>query len=146
MTLAEQVHASVQRFPDGVVLTAADLTGYPVSMRCRLRLDDDELVADRPKWFEAADGPASLLTHSHDEAGEGLRSVLSRGVIESRDGAVFFTPVTLVNNTGSPLQMIGLARQGHRAATAYLRRRNMKRPDIPWDTIKATRASLRKRK
>ncbi|UFS99216.1 hypothetical protein [Nocardia huaxiensis] len=140
--LAEQLDTALRRFPDGAVLIANDPDGYPVSLRCEPRLEGRALVVDRPTWFAAVDGVAALLGHSHDEQGWKLQSVTSRGTLETRDGTLVFTPNTVTDNTGSPGQLIAMVRNGHRAATAYLRRRNLPRPAIPWDTIKAARAAV----
>ncbi|GAB4587210.1 hypothetical protein [Nocardia sp. IFM 10818] len=144
-TLSEELLAALGRFSDGVVLSADDPAGYPVGLRCRPRLEGDALVIDRPDWFDAVDGPAALLAHYHDDQGWNMRSVLARGTIETGDGTVVFTPATVDDNKGSPAQLIRLIRTSHRTATAYLRRRKLPRPAIPWDTIKQARAAVSRR-
>ncbi|WP_067719956.1 hypothetical protein [Nocardia yamanashiensis] len=146
MSLAERIYPALQRFPDGAVLVAYDADGYPVSLRCRPRLEGETLVIDQPKWFDGVDGPAALLGHRHDEQGWNLRFAQAKGVIETQDGTVVFLPMGLNENTGSPGAMIRFVRGGHRAATEYLRRRDLPRPPIPWDTIKAARTAVSKRR
>lgn len=146
MGLVQDIHHALYRFPDGVVLTADSPAGYPVSLRCHPGPRGGSLVLARPKWFDAMDGPASMLAHSHDAEGGSMRSVQIRGSIRAEGIDLVFTPTGFEEYTGSATQGLRLSRKASRAAKEYLRRRGLARPAVPWDRIKAARAEVERGK
>lgn len=79
-------------------------------------------------------GPASLLCHSHDERLWNLRSMVTVGRLEPRDGGWAFAPSRFVPGAGTdPLTLLRMIRQNRQNASNYLRRRQQSRPRIPWD-------------
>ena len=124
---------------DTAVLNASDAEGYPYSVRCRpvpdpaarlLRLDlgasGDAL---RP-------GPASLLCHGHDEALWNQKAFLLRGRLDPDGGTRWnFAPESFIPGIGVGGAR-GMARfliGARRSAAAYLKRRGLARPRVPWD-------------
>lgn len=118
-----------------VVLTARDADGYPVSVRTVVVADDDrhELQVTLPEPVEAQAGSASLLLHQHNEQLWNLRIVLVRGELAHNGNAWIFRPQPLTPSPNA-LRMILNCRK---TATAYLRKRGLDRPAIPWDRLKA---------
>lgn len=90
--------------------------------------------------LEIQPGPASILGHFHDEKLWGLKAFLVRGGLERDDRGWVFRPGTLIPAGGTnPLVAIRTMRQTRRAAKAYLAKRGLARPAIPWDKIKAAK-------
>lgn len=145
-----QLLAQLARY-DSAVLTGLDGDGYPYSVRCHpqpdaatqtLRLAD---VAAPP-----GDGPASLLCHWHDDHLWKQRSFVTRGQL-TRDGAgCRFTPTQLIPGIDdSPLALMRFFIHARGVAAAYLARRGLPRPVIPWGDIirikREAQANLRAR-
>jgi len=134
-----EIEKNLTIFETGV-LSVTNRDGYPYSVRCRslwdraagvLRLDLAEGGAIEP-------GPASLLFHSHNEELWNLKVFLLRGTVEAADGGPVFRPERPVTGTGlsAAARMLVGARK---AATAYLKKRGLERPPIPWDEIEAVK-------
>jgi len=117
------------------VLSARDTDGYPVSVRTTLHADDarHELRVTLPPTVEAQPGPASLLLHRHNEQLWDLRIVVVRGELAHTGDQWVFCPQPLTPEP-SAFRMILNCRK---AANAYLRKRGLARPPIPWDRLKA---------
>ena len=96
------------------------------------------------------DGPASLLCHWHDDHLWKQRSFVARGQF-ARDGAGWrFTPTQLIPGIeDSPLALGRFLLHARGVAGAYLAKRHLPRPVIPWaDIIRIKReaqANLRAR-
>ncbi len=135
------------RYPSAV-LTAQDASGYPSSVRCRPTVDAPAQVIriDLPADASLRPGPASLLCHSHNQFLWNLRSFLLRGVL-ARDGAGWrfnvgqFIPGIGI---GGPVGMVRFAMAKRRVAAKYLADRNLDRPRVPWDELRALKAQVKR--
>lgn len=131
---------------DTAVLNGPDSEGYPYSVRCRPTADPSSRVlrldlgaagtALRP-------GPASLLYHEHDEELWNQKAFLVRGRLDrgvaGDPGGWAFVPERFVPGIGIGGTR-GMARfliGARRSAAAYLRKRGLARPRVPWDEIDA---------
>ncbi len=125
------------------VLNARDDEGYPYSVRCRpeqdrpagiLRLDLAEGVNVRP-------GPASLLCHSHDEELWNQKILLLRGRLEEAKEGYAFRPEKFIPSLGigGPVGMLRTVIGARKAAAAYLKKRGLERPRIPWAEVEAVK-------
>jgi len=123
---------------ESAVLNASDGEGYPYSVRCRPELDRPAgiLRIDFTGGTNIPAGPANLLYHSHDEELGNQKIVLRRGRLEERGDGHVFRPEKFVPSigTGGPLGTVRMV-LGVRKAAAYLKRRNLERPRIPWAEI-----------
>lgn len=117
------------------VLTACDADGYPVSVRTPIRADDTrhELCVEVPAAVDMQPGPAALLFHEHNEQLWDLQMVVIRGALSETGGEWAFCPQPLAPEPNA-LRMILNSRK---AAKAYLRKRGLARPSVPWDRLKA---------
>jgi hypothetical protein len=126
---------------ESAVLNASDGDGYPYSVRCRPE-------PDRPAGILRIDfaggtivqaGPASLLYHSHDEELWNQKIFLLRGRLEERGGGHVFRPEKFVPSigTGGPLGTVRMVLGVRKATAAYLKKRNLVRPRIPWAEVAA---------
>ena len=127
------------------VLNGTDAEGYPYSVRCRptptpssrvLRLDLGPAGAD------LGPGPASLLCHEHDEGLWNQKAFVVRGRLDrDAEGGWAFVPERFVPGVGVGGAR-GMARfliGARRSAGAYLRRRGLARPRVPWEELGATK-------
>jgi hypothetical protein len=123
------------------VLTGLDAAGYPYSVRCRPTLDEaSQIVRIAPVPGALLEpGRAGLLYHQHDEQLWSLKSFLLRGRLELGAQEWFFHPEQLIYGGGlrHPLRDATVLFQMRRAAKAYLNKRGLTRPRIPWEEIKA---------
>ena|GEM_PF-5699399 len=89
------------QFPD-CVLSALDVNGAPLSVRCRPVPGAHPGTAhlDRPPGVALVPGPASLLCHRHDERLWQLRSFLARGALESTGAGWVFTAHSPARRSG----------------------------------------------
>jgi hypothetical protein len=124
---------------ESAVLNARDGEGYPYSVRCHpeqdrpagiLRID----ISDRTNLQP---GPASLLCHSHDEELWNQKIFLLRGSLEETDDGHAFRPEKFVPSigTGGPLGAVRMILGVRKATAAYLKKRNLERPRIPWTEV-----------
>jgi hypothetical protein len=133
---------------DSAVLTAQDAAGYPFSVRCRPQVDNNKqllrlaLAADLP--IQA--GPAGLLCHYHDEQLWNLRSFVVRGRLEREGDGWLFRPQQFIPGAGIGgfRGQMRYAFGARRTAAAYLAKRGMARPSIPWDEVKALHTQAKK--
>lgn len=126
-------------FPTAV-LTGVDSEGYPYSVRCRARAEEGagRIRLDLRGEHPLVEGPASLLCHSLNEQLWDLRNLLVRGVL-ARDGAGWvLRPVKFVPGAGIG-SILKTFMEGRRVAAAYLAKRGMSRPVIPWDRIRGAK-------
>jgi hypothetical protein len=136
---------SLNKF-DEAVLTVVDSGGYPASVRVDPRAYDattGELPTTLPDELHAAEGPASLLCHSHDEKMWNLQMVPLKGHLEKRQS----TWVFVVEDFQPPsklafLSFIGGAR---RAGNKYLEKRGLKRPEVNWAAVKEIQRRAKQR-
>jgi hypothetical protein len=131
---------------ESAVLNTSDDKGYPYSVRCRPELDRPAgiLRIDPAPGTNIQAGPASLLFHSHDEELWNQKIFLLRGRLEETGDGQGFRPEKFIPSigTGGPLGTVRMVLGMRKATTAYLKRRNLKRPRIPWAEIAALKEEL----
>jgi hypothetical protein len=127
----------LNKFPEAV-LTAMDRNGYPVSYRVPTgaynKASGELPVSPPPGPVDVADGPASLLCHSHDEKLWNLRMITFKGVLERRDGTWLFRTESFT--PPSKLAVLDFVRNLRRSAQKYLGKRGLARPEVNWSAIK----------
>ena len=121
---------------DEAVLTVLDADGYPLSVRVDTRTYNAEtgrLPAALPDTLRAAEGPAGLLCHYHDEKMWKLKAIQVKGRLEKRNGEWDF--VTTSFTPPSKLALFAFLKGTGTAAQKYLDRRGLKRPEVNWDSV-----------
>ena len=141
-----EIRRYLRRYPSAV-LSGRDSTGRPYSLRCEPVLDDATHVLRiaSPPGGELANGPATILCHSHNLFLWNLHSFLVRGTIELADGTWLFRPARFVPGigVGGLPGMIRFATSKRRAAKHYLDRRGLTRPRVPWAELRAIQAETK---
>jgi hypothetical protein len=126
---------------ESAVLNTSDGEGYPYSVRCHPEQDRPAgvLRIDLAGTTNVQAGPASLLFHSHDEKLWNQKIFLLRWRLEETSDGHVFRPQKLVPSIGigGPLGSVRMVLGVRKAAAAYLNRRNLVRPRIPWAEIAA---------
>ncbi len=144
----EQLGNLINTYPTAI-LSIVQSDGYPVSIRCQVRVDPQHqrIFIDHPPLLAIAwQGSASLLFHQHDEHLERLRQLLLLGMLESTEGRLIFSVEKFVTANGrsdsdqmphasSPLHMLKFFFTGWRQARAYIARRGKPWPAIPYEEI-----------
>jgi hypothetical protein len=124
---------------ESAVLSASDGEGYPYSVRCRPEQDRPEgiLRIDLAGGTNVQAGPASLLYHSHDEELWNQKIFLLRGRLEETSEGHVFRPEKFIPSIGigGPLGTVRMVLGVRKATAAYLSKRNLERPRIPWAEI-----------
>jgi hypothetical protein len=124
---------------ESAVLNVRDDEGYPYSVRCRPEQDRPagNFRIDLVGATNVQAGPASLLYHSHDDELWNQRIFLLRGRLEKSDDGHVFRPEKFIPSigTGGPLGTVRMILGVRKATAAYLKRRNLVRPRIPWPEI-----------
>jgi len=114
------------------VLSWPDENGS-MSARVLTTVDDKGqvvLTGDEP----LAVGPASLLSHSHNDKLAALRSFVARGRVEGHgDGWVFVPDRYVPGAAPTPGAALRMLRGARGSAARYLDKRGLARPAIPWD-------------
>lgn len=120
------------------VLNGIDASGYPYSVRCLPRLDATAQVIrlDLPGYLTLQPGPASLLSHSHNEQYWDLKMFNLRGVLERDEQGWHFRPTQVLGGMGASM---GALMQMRRTAKNYLTKRGLARPKVPWAQITAAK-------
>ena len=142
----DRITRSLAAFPDAV-LTGLDPTGFPLSVRCIPRRDPDKqmLLLDIPPGAGILPGPASLLCHRHNEKLWKLKNFVILGRLEKRQTGWVFHATRFIpgNGFGGLLGDIRLILKARRTASRYLERRELARPQVDWQAIKALHAETR---
>jgi hypothetical protein len=142
-----EIQRYLREYPSAV-LSGIDSSGYPFSIRCQPLPDQTEEVLRiaRLPTVDLAEGPASLLCHSHNLFLWKLRSFVVRGSLEVADGSYLFRPARFVPGigVGGVPGMIRFATSKRQAANRYLSHRNLARPTIPWQQLKAIQREVRR--
>jgi hypothetical protein len=139
----DELERYLPAFPSAV-LTTLDAEGRPYSVRCRPGIKRSERLLRLDLAAESAllrPGPASLLCHDHDEELWNLKSFLVRGKFERAEGEWTFVPERFVPGAGigGALSMVRAIVDMRRSAAAYLKKRGLARPHIPWGEIAAVK-------
>jgi len=117
------------------VLSAHDADGYPASVRTSFAFDEGRQAVrvEVPASVSLQEGVASLLFHSHDEQLWSQEIVLVRGELIRAPHGWVFRPLKLVREApSSPLGIVRFLRQCRKTAKAYLKKRGVQRPAVPW--------------
>ncbi|MGE2836420.1 hypothetical protein [Mycobacterium sp. SMC-4] len=125
---------------DDAVLTAVDEHGYPISVRVPTRDYDaatGELPAQLPATLAAAEGPANLLCHSHDDKLWNLQTAHVKGHLVRRGQNWVFVSETYTPQ--SRWHMVSFLKNANDSAQRYLERRGLTRPAVNWATIRELR-------
>ena len=146
---SDKLAAFIGDYPSAV-LSWVDSSGYPMSVRCRVGLEDGtQIIAlpNLPLIAGAWRGKACLLFHMHDERLEGLRQMVLKGeLVAAEAGAVQFKVSEFVTANGrpdtdrmphanAPVHMLQFYRLGRSKARAYLAKRGAAWPPIPFEEI-----------
>ena len=125
------------------VLTALDPAGYPVSVRQMAPRYDPgtgEFTVVWPSGLSVAEGPATVLCHSHDEKLWNIKQMQIKGRLERRADQWVFISTDFRRPPGSQLGVFWrMARDMRRAGRRYLDRRGLEMPTVNWKALQALR-------
>jgi hypothetical protein len=122
---------------DDAVVTVTGAHGYPASVRVDPRDYDastGELVVALPEVLGAAEGPANLMCHSHDEKLWSLQMLSIKGSLGARGDTWVFHSERF--DPPSKLAFVSFVRNARRSGQRYLDKRGLARPDVNWSAIK----------
>jgi hypothetical protein len=131
------------------ILSTVDPYGYPLSVRCTVRLDAARqvvIITDPPALSAAWRGKACLLFHQFNKGMKKLRQMVILGELEGENGLLILQVSKFMTangrqdtgkmpNTSSPRLMIQFFWLGWHNARAYIARRREPWPSIPFDAI-----------
>lgn len=144
-----EITRTIPRY-ESAVLSFVDGNGFPFSVRCVPQPDEARQVLriTLPPDVTAQPGPASLMSHHHDEQLWNLRGYNVIGELEGEGGAVWvLRPRKFVPGMDSnPLGSLSLIREARRAAQRYLDKRGLPRPQVDWSGIKQLHVEARKKR
>jgi hypothetical protein len=129
---------------DEAVLTVLDTDGYPASVRVDPATYDaatGELRAILPDALNAAEGPANLMAHYHDEKMWNIKNTTVKGQLVMRDGAWMF--VSTGFDAPSKLAMLLFVKSARASGQKYLDKRGLQRPQVKWAPIKEITARVK---
>ncbi len=128
---------------ESAVLNAGDGEGYPYSIRCRPELDRpaEILRLDLAEGTNVQAGPACLLFHSHDEKLWNQKIFLLRGRLEETQEGYVFRPEKFIPSIGigGPVAILRTIIGARKSAAAYLEKRGLERPSIPWTEVETVK-------
>ena len=143
----DEIEKYLPTFPSAV-LNALDAEGRPYSVRCRPGIKRSERILRLDLSAESAfrSGPASLLCHGHDEELWNLKLFLVRGRLERGEDGWTFVPGRFIPGAGigGALSTVRAIVEMRRSAAAYLKKRGLARPRIPWGEIEAVKAQAKR--
>jgi hypothetical protein len=138
----DKINQAIGSFTDPV-LSAHDADGYPASLRTPVVPDAGQQVLNVQiaTDLELQPGPASLLFHSHNEQLWDLRNVLVRGELAHTGSSWVFIPRQLApaRDADGGLALLKIVLDLRKVAAAYLKKRGLARPQVPWDRLKAAK-------
>ena len=144
----EQIIAYISSYPS-VVVTGIDAGGYPYSVRCHVQPDSARQLirTDLPANAEIQPGPASMMSHYHDENLWNQTSFLVNGKLENREDGWNFRPEKVVGEISqSPLELMRAMLRLRRTASDYLKKHNLPKPQVAYDEIHALWAEVERGK
>ena len=123
----------IGEFPSGV-LASLDDDGHPTLARGVPEPTDDGLLLP---GTEARPGRASLLFHRHDELLAGQRSFVVVGELSESARGPVLRPDRVADGiqSGGLLSQLSMAQGLRRRAQAYLDKRGLARPQVPWHEL-----------
>ena len=128
-----------------VVVTAVDPAGYPVSVRQKAPHYDPASGRFTVAWppdLPVAEGPATVLCHSHDENLWNIKQMQINGRLERRVGRWVFASTEFRRPPRSQLMAFWrLSQDMRRAGRRYLDRRGLETPTVNWKALQALRHS-----
>jgi hypothetical protein len=144
----DRLAALAREYPTAV-LSIVDPDGYPLCVRCTVRLDATRqvaIIADPPAQAMDWRGKACLLFHQFNERLEGLRQFVILGTLGASEGLLTLQVNKFVTSTrrqdtdriphaSTPWQMAQFLWLGWRNARAYIAKRGAPWPPIPFDAI-----------
>ena len=133
---------------ESAVLTIVGAAGYPVSVRCRPRIqaESKRIEVQLPDWLEAAEGAASLLYHRHDDKIFKMKDFLLRGRLEQQKDRWIFVPVAMIPGILGlgPRAALRNFLRWRRNTRRYFERRSVAKPRVPWDRINALKREAKR--
>lgn len=128
---------------DGVVVTAVDPVGYPVSVRQKVPNFDPASGTFTVAWppdLPVAEGPANVLGHFHDEKLWHIKQMLIKGRLERRADQWVFVSTEYRQPARSGIGSFWrMSRDMRRTGRRYLYRRDLGTPKVDWKTLRALR-------
>jgi hypothetical protein len=125
------------KFPEAVV-TAVDAEGYPVSIRetaPRYNAETGQMSIAWPDGVAVAEGPATVVCHSHDEKVWNIKAMQIKGRLERRTADWVFTSTAFTPPSGMLITFWRLSKNGRAAAKRYLDKRGLPPPVVNWGAI-----------
>jgi hypothetical protein len=144
----DRLAALTNEYP-AAVLSIVDSNGYPLSVRCTVRMDATRQIAiitEHPALASEWSGKACLLFHQFNKGMKKLRQMVILGELEGENGLLILQVSKFVTangrndtdkmpNASTPRLMIQFFWLGWRNARAYIARRGKPWPSIPFDAI-----------
>lgn len=125
------------------VLTGIDEDGYPFSIRCHPRIDQERqaLRIQLTDNTHIQPGAAGLLCHSHDDLLWNLKSFLVTGHLQRDQNGWVFQPAKFIPGDGlsGSIGEVKMLISCRNTANRYLKKRGLPRPKIPWTDLKSLR-------
>lgn len=121
------------------VLTIVDDGGYPFSFRCKPEPDasSQTLRLQLPEGLSVKPGSAGLLCHKHDELLFNMKSFGVSGTLEEDNRGWILRPRRFIPGASiKPLELLKMIRNGRKTTNRFLKKRGLKRPEVPWDEIR----------
>ncbi|OBF34238.1 hypothetical protein A5724_16935 [Mycobacterium sp. ACS1612] len=128
------------------VVTGVDEDGYPVSVRVATSGYDSAtgaLPVHFPPELRILEGPANLLSHSHDDKMWHLQMIQIKGRIERRGERWVFQSTHF--DAPSKLAFLQFLRSNNASAQKYLDKRGLKRPAVNWAAVKEIQRRVKSR-
>ena len=136
----DEAAAHLADFTEAVV-TALDPDGYPVSVRQPAGKYDTatgELTLEWPPGLAVAEGPATVLCHSHDDKLWSIKLMHIKGRLAPRGAGWVFISTAFAPPPRSQLGVMRrAARDMRRQGKRYLARRGLQKPKVNWRALEA---------
>ena len=131
---------------DETVLTGVDAAGYAVSIRvdpAKYDATTGTLPAVFPTGLNVVEGPANLLSHSHDDKMWHLNMIQVKGRLERRNDGWVFQSAHF--DAPSKLALVQFLKGASASAQKYLDKRGLKRPPVNWAAVKEVQRRAKNR-
>lgn len=128
------------------VFSWLDPDGFPYSVRSRPEPEaaEQRLRIELPAGLPVRAGPASLMSHKHDELIWNVDAFLVRGRLEPAENGWWFYPTKFIPSqvASDPVEQFKGVLKMRRTARQYLEKRDLKRPRVRWAELMALWAEL----